>query len=333
MESLQTAEYKVFESKDILNRSDVVTEPLQRGFGNTIGNALRRIMLSSIKGAAVTSVEIEGVLHEFSTIPGVREDLTDIILNLKQLSISMLSGEEGRLVLSKKGAGNVYASDLEIKGDMKIINKDSFICSLDGSGSIEMTAYVGTGRGYHSIEQMVGSEPRPMGRIYLDANFSPVKHVAYKVENTRVGQNTEYDKLMMTITTNGTVTPIDAVTEASQILREQVGIFVDASAEINISNAEQPKLQEIDPNLLRKVSELEFSVRSANCLKNDNIVYIGDLVQKSEQDMLRTPNFGRKSLNEIRDVLASLGLSFGMTIPDWPPENIEDLIKNLDEQY
>ncbi len=333
MGEMRLGEYDVRDSKDVSYQSDVVVEPLERGFGVTIGNSLRRVMLSSLLGAAVTAVEIEGVLHEFSTIPGVREDVTDILLNLKKLSIEMKGGGQGRLTLSAKGAGDVFASSLEAKGDLRVVNGDQFLCSLDRSGRVDMTVYVSSGRGYQSVEQMVGTDARPVGRIYLDAQFSPVRHVSYRVENTRVGQNTQYDKLTMKVVTNGTVTPFEAVESAAMILREQVGVFVSKKEELVQVEKKVSLLQDIDPNLLRKVNELELSVRSANCLKNDNIVYIGDLVQKTEQDMLKTPNFGRKSLNEIRDILGQLNLSFGMKVSSWPPENIEEMVKSLEDQY
>ena len=333
MESIKVGEYTVHTSEEFPNQADIVAEPLERGFGCTLGNALRRVMLSSLRGGAVVAVEIDGVLHEFSTVPGVREDVTEIVMNLKKLSIYTGSESNAKLTLKAEGAGDVYAEAFEVKGDIKVMNPRQFICSLDKGGSINMTLYVGVGRGYQSAEQILGNDARPIGRIYLDANFSPVNYVTYRVENTRVGQNTQYDKLIMNVRTNGSITPVDAISEASMILREQFAIFVDESLESAQSDKKKSLFSDINPHLLRKVNELELSVRSANCLKNDNIVYIGDLVQKTEQDMLHTPNFGRKSLNEIREILGQLDLELGMKVPNWPPDDIEELAKSLDEPY
>ena len=310
----------------------VIAEPLERGFGITLGNALRRILMSSLQGAAVTSVQIDGVLHEFSSISGVREDVTDIVLNIKSIPIRMHSEGPKRMTLSATGPGEVTAGAIETSADIEIIDPDLVICTLDSGGKISMELTVETGKGYVPATQLK-PEDAPIGMIPVDALFSPVRKISYKVDNTRVGQVTDYDKLSMVIETDGTVTPEDAVAFAARILQDQLQLFV---------NFEEPRvaaIEELLPEpvfnkyLLRKVDELELSVRSANCLKNDNIIYIGDLVQKSEQEMLRTPNFGRKSLNEIKEVLEHMGLHLGMEITDWPPENIEDMAKKLEEPY
>ena len=309
-----------------------VAEPLERGFGLTLGNALRRVLLSSLQGAAVTSVQIEGVLHEFSSIPGVLEDVTDIVLNIKGMGLRM--GGEGpkRMRLRATGPGEVRAGQIETGHDIEIMNPDLVICTLDQGAKIAMEFTVESGKGYVAATQN-RPEDAPIGLIPVDALFSPVRKVSYKVENTRVGQVTDYDKLAMVIETNGAVTPEDAVALAARILQDQLSMFVNFE-EPQRARPEEPRIElPFNPNLLRKVDELELSVRSANCLKNDNIVYIGDLVQKSEQEMLRTPNFGRKSLNEIKEVLSSMGLSLGMTVTDWPPENIEELAKRSDQPF
>ena len=310
----------------------VVAEPLERGFGTTLGNSLRRVLLSSLQGAAVTSVHIDGVLHEFSSIPGVREDVTDIVLNVKTISIKMQGEGPKRMQLRKTGPGAVTAGDINTVGDVQILNPDLVLCTLDEGAEIRMEFTVATGKGYVPSERN-RSEDAPIGLIPIDSLYSPVKKVSYRIENTREGQILDYDKLIMTVETNGAVSPEDAVAYAARILQDQLQVFV---------NFEEPRKEEtttttpqlpFNPALLKKVDELELSVRSANCLKNDNIVYIGDLIQKSEAEMLRTPNFGRKSLNEIKEVLASMGLHLGMDVPGWPPENIEDLAKRFEEHY
>jgi len=310
----------------------VVAEPLERGFGLTLGNSLRRVLLSSLQGAAVTSIQIDGVLHEFSSIPGVREDVTDIVLNIKTLALKMHGEGPKRIRLRAEGPGEVLAKLIETGSDIEVMNPDLVICTLDDGARIDMEMMVANGKGYVPGSQN-RPEDAPIGLIPVDAVFSPVRKVAYKVDNTRVGQVTDYDKLTMDIETNGAVAPEDAVALAARILQDQLQLFI---------NFEEPQTREIkeeksevpfNRNLLRKVDELELSVRSANCLKNDNIVYIGDLVQKTEAEMLRTPNFGRKSLNEIKEVLAQMGLHLGMEIPNWPPENIEELAKKLEEPY
>ena len=310
----------------------VVAEPLERGFGLTLGNALRRVLLSSLQGAAVTSIQIDGVLHEFSSIPGVREDVTDIVLTVKSIWLRMHGEATKRMRLRAEGPGEVTAGQIETGHDIEVMNPGLVLCTLDDGARIDMELTVETGKGYVPGTQN-RPEDAPIGLIPGDSLFSPVRKVAYKVDNTRVGQVTDYDKLTMDIETNGAITPEDAVAYAARILQDQLQLF------INFEEPESRRLEEkaaeppFNRNLLRKVDELELSVRSANCLKNDNIVYIGDLVQKTEAEMLRTPNFGRKSLNEIKEVLGTMGLHLGMEIPDWPPENIEELAKKLEEPF
>ncbi len=317
---------------DVQRSATIVAEPLERGFGMTLGNALRRVLLSSLQGAAVTGLRIDGVLHEFSSIQGVREDVTDLVLNVKQLAIRMQGEGPKRLALTAEGPGEVTAGQIQTTGDIEIANPDLVICTLDDGAKLSMELVVGTGKGYVPASQN-RPEDAPIGLIPVDAIYSPVRRVAYRVEPTRVGQVTDYDKLVLTVETDGTVAPEDAVALAARILQDQLQLF------INFDEPRERKVEEerddlpFNRNLLRKVDELELSVRSANCLKNDNIVYIGDLVQKSEQEMLRTPNFGRKSLNEIKEVLTSMGLGLGMTVTGWPPENIEDLAKKLEEPF
>ncbi|MEQ8710525.1 MAG: DNA-directed RNA polymerase subunit alpha [Rhodospirillales bacterium] len=310
----------------------VVAEPLERGFGLTLGNALRRVLLSSLQGAAVTAIQIDGVLHEFSSIPGVREDVTDIVLNVKSLALRMHGEGPKRISLTATGPGVVKAGDIETGHDIEVMNPDLVICSLDDGARISMELTVETGKGYVAAAQN-RAEDSPIGLIPVDAVFGPCRKVTYKVENSRVGQVTDYDKLSLTVETNGAVTPDDAVALAARILQDQLQLFVNFEDPKAASEEEKGDELPFNRNLLRKVDELELSVRSANCLKNDNIIYIGDLVQKTEAEMLRTPNFGRKSLNEIKEVLAQMGLHLGMEIPEWPPENIEDLAKKLEEPY
>ena len=310
----------------------VVAEPLERGFGLTLGNALRRILLSSLQGAAITSVHIDGVLHEFSSIPGVREDVTDIILNIKDVAIKMQGEGPKRMTLKKQGPGVVYAGDIGVTGDIAVLNPQLALCTLDEGAEIRMEFTVNTGKGYVPADRN-RAEDAPIGLIPVDSIYSPVKKVSYKIEPTREGQVLDYDKLTLQIETNGSLSPDDALAFAARILQDQLNVFV---------NFEEPKREEaspaipelaFNPSLLKKVDELELSVRSANCLKNDNIVYIGDLIQKTEAEMLRTPNFGRKSLNEIKEVLAQMGLHLGMEVSGWPPENIDELAKRFEEHY
>ena len=310
----------------------VVAEPLERGVGLTLGNALRRVLLSSLQGTAVTSMQVEGVLHEFSSIPGVLEDVTDIVLNVKSIELRMYGEDPKRMRLRANGPGEVRAGAIDTGHDIEIMNPDLVICTLDSAAKIAMELTVENGKGYVPATQN-RPEDAPIGLIPVDALFSPVRKVSYRVENTRVGQVTDYDRLALRVETNGSVTPEDAVALAARILQDQLQLFINFEEPRHPSEESRPSELPFNKNLLRKVDELELSVRSANCLKNDNIVYIGDLVQKSEAEMLRTPNFGRKSLNEIKEVLAQMGLHLGMEIPNWPPENIEELAKRLDEPY
>ena len=315
------------------NRSaTVVAEPLERGFGLTLGNALRRVLLSSLQGAAVTAIQIEGVLHEFSSIPGVREDVTDIVLNVKTMGLKMHGEGQKRMSLRAVGPGEVHAGMIEAGHDIEIMDPDLVLCTLDEGATLNMEFTVESGKGYVPASQ-TRAEDWPIGLIPVDAIFSPVRKVAYKVENTRVGQVTDYDKLSMQIETNGAISPDDAVALAARILQDQLQLFINFEEPQSVAEEERKEELPFNRNLLRKVDELELSVRSANCLKNDNIIYIGDLVQRTEAEMLRTPNFGRKSLNEIKEVLAQMGLHLGMEIANWPPENIEDLAKKLEEPY
>jgi DNA-directed RNA polymerase subunit alpha len=313
-------------------QATMVAGPLERGFGLTLGNALRRILLSSLQGAAVTSVHIDGVLHEFSSIPGVREDVTDIVLNIKDIAIKMQGEGPKRMVLRKQGPGRVTAGDIQVVGDVQILNPELTLCTLDEGAEIRMEFTVDTGKGYVPADRN-RPEDAPIGLIPVDSLYSPVKKVSYRVESTREGQNLDFDKLTLQVETNGSITPEDAVAYAARILQDQLEVFV---------NFEEPKKEQapssipelaFNPALLKKVDELELSVRSANCLKNDNIVYIGDLIQKTEAEMLRTPNFGRKSLNEIKEVLAQMGLHLGMEVGGWPPDNIDELAKRFEEHY
>ena len=328
-------------------RATFVAEPLERGFGLTLGNALRRVLLSSLQGAAVTSIRIENVLHEFSSLAGVREDVTDMVLNVKQIALRMQGEGAKRLQLSATGPAEVTAGDIATSGDIEVMNPKLVLCHLDEGATLNMELTAQAGKGY---EPASANRPidAPIGLIPVDALYSPVRQVAYKVENTRVGQELDYDKLTLTVETDGTLSPDDAVAYAARILQDQLQLFVHFDEGMTVSSAPaQPMAMpqmghvpepEIGSNqlnrfLLKKVDELELSVRSANCLKNDNIIYIGDLVQKTEAEMLRTPNFGRKSLNEIKEVLSSMGLRLGMEIPGWPPENIEEMAKKLEQEF
>ena len=310
----------------------LVAEPLERGFGLTLGNALRRVLLSSLRGAAVTAVQIDGVLHEFSSIPGVREDVTDIVLNIKEIAIRMDGDGPKRMVVRKQGPGVVTAGDIQTVGDVDILNPEHIICTLDEGAEIRMEFTVDTGKGYVPAERN-RAEDAPIGLIPVDSLYSPVKKVSYKVENTREGQVLDYDKLTLTVETDGSLRPDDAVAYAARIVQDQLSIFVNFEEPQKETVSEAIPELAFNPSLLKKVDELELSVRSANCLKNDNIVYIGDLIQKTEAEMLRTPNFGRKSLNEIKEVLAQMGLHLGMEVTNWPPENIEELAKRYEDHY
>ncbi|SON56049.1 DNA-directed RNA polymerase subunit alpha [Hartmannibacter diazotrophicus] len=310
----------------------IVAEPLERGFGLTLGNSLRRILLSSLQGAAVTAVQIDGVLHEFSSIAGVREDVTDIILNIKEIAVKMMGQGPKRMVLRKQGPGVVTAGDIQTVGDIEILNPGHVICTLDDGAEIRIEFTVDTGKGYVAADRN-RPEDAPIGLIPVDSVYSPVRKVSYKVENTREGQVLDYDKLTLTVETNGALKADDAVAYAARILQDQLSIFVNFEEPERDQKVEQVPELAFNPALLKKVDELELSVRSANCLKNDNIVYIGDLIQKSEAEMLRTPNFGRKSLNEIKEVLAQMGLHLGMEVASWPPENIEELAKRYEDHH
>ncbi|MET3711173.1 DNA-directed RNA polymerase subunit alpha [Sphingomonas sp. S2M10] len=329
---------------DPKRKSTFVAEPLERGFGLTLGNALRRVLLSSLQGAAVTSIKIENVLHEFSSLAGVREDVTDIVLNVKQIALKMQGEGPKRLQLSATGPAEVKAGDIAVSGDIEVMNPELVICHLDDGATLNMELTADVGKGYVPATANRPADA-PIGLIPVDALFSPVRQVSYKVENTRVGQELDYDKLTLTVETDGTVTPEDSLAYAARILQDQLALFVhfdDSSitraAPVGMAPAAAPAegaagdAAQINRYLLKKVDELELSVRSANCLKNDNIIYIGDLVQKTEAEMLRTPNFGRKSLNEIKEVLSSMGLRLGMEIPGWPPENIEEMAKKLEQE-
>ncbi|MEM8698984.1 MAG: DNA-directed RNA polymerase subunit alpha [Pseudomonadota bacterium] len=309
-----------------------VAEPLERGFGLTLGNALRRVLLSSLQGAAITAVQIDGVLHEFSSVSGVREDVTDIVLNLKGIAVAMDQEGTKRLQLAATGPGEVTAADITEIAGVDIINKDHVICHLDEGASFHAELTVATGKGYVAADKN-RPEDSPIGFIPVDALFSPVRKVSYKVDPTREGQVLDYDKLSISVETDGTLSPDDALAYAARILQDQLQTFINFDEPKEAGRADEGEDLEFNPLLLKKVDELELSVRSANCLKNDNIVYIGDLIQKTEAEMLRTPNFGRKSLNEIKEVLTTMGLHLGMDIPDWPPDNIEDLAKKFEDQF
>ncbi|MEJ2124735.1 MAG: DNA-directed RNA polymerase subunit alpha [Alphaproteobacteria bacterium] len=329
---IKPAKLNITSGRDPKRFGKVVAEPLERGFGLTLGNALRRVLLSSLQGAAVTSVHIDGVLHEFSSIPGVREDVTDIVLNIKEIALRIHSEGPKRMVLKKEGPGVVLARDIEAGPDVEILNPNHVICTIDEGASVRMEFSAALGKGYVE-SQRNRPDDAPIGLIPVDSIFSPVRKVSYRVDPTREGQILDYDKLTMEIETNGSVVPEDAVALAARILQDQLSIFVNFEEPSKEVREERTPELEFNAALLKKVDELELSVRSANCLKNDNIVYIGDLIQKSEAEMLRTPNFGRKSLNEIKEVLAGMGLHLGMEVPNWPPDNIEELAKRFEDQY
>lgn len=313
--------------------AEIVADPLERGFGLTLGTALRRILLSSLKGAAVTSIRIEGIQHEFDALPGVREDIIDVIVNIKSLRLRAHGLDQPKkLVLKAQGPGPVLAGSIQPHAEIEVLNKDLVICTLDEQTSLHLEMTVESGRGYVTSHQN-RYEDMPMGVIPIDSIFSPVLRATYRVEHARVGQVTDYDRLIMTVETNGAVSPEDAMAMAAHILQDQLQTFVSFEEPRVSTKSEKDFNLPFSVHLLRKVEELELSVRSANCLKNDNVVYIGDLVQKTEPDMLRTPNFGRKSLNEIKEVLTTMGLSLGMEVPGWPPENIEELAKKIHEPF
>ena len=308
----------------------IIAEPLEKGYGLTLGNSLRRILLSSIRGTAVTAIQIDGVLHEFTSIKGVREDVTDIVLNVKSLALKSTSEGSKKLVLDAKGPGVIKASDITKINEIEILNPDLVICNLDENTNFHMEMTIGNGKGYVPAELNKPDEP-PLGLIPIDSLFSPVKKVSFSVENTRAGSALDYDKLIMTVETNGTVDAEDAIAYSARIFQDQLSMFVNFEDPKEVVKEVKSSEPEFNRNLLKRVEELELSVRSMNCLKNDNIIYIGDLVQKSEGEMLRTPNFGRKSLNEIKEILNGMSLYLGMEIPNWPPENIAELSKKLEE--
>ena len=308
----------------------VIAEPLEKGYALTIGNSLRRILLSSIQGSAITSIQIDGVLHEFSSIQGVREDVTDIVLNVKALSIKVMSEGAKKLILDAKGPGEIKAKDIQTNPDVKILNPELVICHLDNNTKFHMELTANTGKGYRPADKNK-DEDAPLGLISIDSLFSPVKKVSFSVENAREGKSLDYDRLIMNVETDGSISAEDAVAYAARIFQDQLSLFINFDDPKEVVAKPQIIEPAFNKNLLRKVDELELSVRSMNCLKNDNIIYIGDLVQKTEPEMLRTPNFGRKSLNEIKEVLSSMSLYLGMEIPNWPPENIAELSKKLEE--
>ncbi|MEY4879001.1 MAG: hypothetical protein RJB62_470 [Pseudomonadota bacterium] len=331
-ELIKPQKLKVEASADMPHRANLTAEPLERGFGLTLGNALRRVLLSSLQGAAVTAIQIDGVLHEFSSIPGVREDVTDIVLNVKQIALRMHAEGPKRLSLRADGPGEVTAGQIAATADIEVLNPNLVLCTLDEGVQLRMELTVNTGKGYVPADRN-RPEDAPIGLMPVDSLFSPVKKVSYKVENTREGQILDYDKLAMQVETNGAISAENAVAYAARILQDQLQVFINfEEPKERVADESKPDLA-FNPVLLKKVDELELSVRSANCLKNDNIVYIGDLIQKTEAEMLRTPNFGRKSLNEIKAVLAEMGLHLGMEVAGWPPENIEELAKRYEDQY
>lgn len=303
------------------NRSLITLEPFERGFGNTLGYMIRRVGLSSMPGAAVTEVQIDGVLHEYSTIKDVREDVVDILLNLKGIAFKLLGRNEVTLTLHKKGPGPVTAGDIKPEHDVEIINPEHEIAHITKDGELKMTLKVVTGRGYVPANQL-RQEGKPVGRLHIDASFSPIKRIAYQVENARVENRTDLDRLIIDLETNGTLDPEEAIRRCATILQHQLAAFVELKHEEQKSQLSDE--EEVNPILLRPVDDLELTVRAANCLKAENIYYIGDLVQRTENDLLKTPNLGKKSLLEIKNVLASRGLSLGMRLDNWPPNSIQD---------
>jgi len=301
-------------------------EPLERGFGHTLGNALRRILLSSMPGCAVTEAEIQGVLHEYTTIDGVQEDVLEILLNLKDLAVTLHAKDEATLTLSKKGVGPVLASDITLTHDVEIANPGHVIAHITGDGELSMSLNVTRGRGYQPavIREGESSDDRPIGKLQLDASYSPVRRVAYDVEAARVEQRTDLDRLVIDLETNGTIDPEESIRRAANILRDQLSVFVDLEGEQEKPSEKEEQQPPFDPILVRPVDDLELTVRSANCLKAENIYMIGDLIQRTEVELLKTPNLGKKSLTEIKDVLATRGLSLGMRLENWPPEGLEE---------
>jgi len=309
-----------------LNHSRIVIEPLERGFGHSLGNALRRVLLSSIPGCAVVSAEIDNAEHEYSVIDGVQEDVIDILLNLKQLAVVLHSANEVTLSLSKSGSGPVTAADIQLPHDVEIINPDLVIANLTEEGALSMKINIQRGRGYEpSNTRTEGLGVGVVGALQVDASYTPIDKVSYKVESTRVEQRTNLDKLIIELETNGTVDPEATIKLAATILHDQLSVFVDfEKVNDQVDEVVVEQVEHIDPTLLRPVDDLELTVRSANCLKAENIYYIGDLIQRTEFELLKTPNLGRKSLTEIKDVLALKGLSLGMRLENWPPENLAE---------
>ncbi len=305
------------------NRARVFVEPLERGFGHTLGNALRRVLLSSIPGAAITEVEIDNVLHEYTTLEGLQEDIIDVLLNLKDVALRMHSHDETMLTLSKKGPGVVTAGDIKVDHSVEVVNPDHVICTLTKDTQISMRLRIAKGVGYQPVasRRRPDDESRPIGRLQLDASFSPIRRVAYEVDSARVEQRTDLDKLILDIETNGTVDAEDAVRRAADILADQLSVFGDFTR--RDTGAAKPVASGVDPTLLRPIDDLELTVRSANCLKAESIYYIGDLCQRTEVELLKTPNLGKKSLTEIKEVLAARGLSLGMKLENWPPAGVQ----------
>jgi len=318
---IKVEEYDKYHSK-------VVLEPLERGFGHTLGNALRRILLSSMPGSAIEEVEIDGVVHEYSTIEGVQEDVIEILLNLKGVAVILNGQEEAVIALNKKGAGVVTAGDIVVGHDVEIVNPEHVIAHLNDNGELNVRMTVRNGRGYAPADTRISNddETRAVGRLFLDASYTPVSTVAYSVESTRVEQRTDLDKLIIDLRTNGTIDPEEAIRRAATILQHQLAVFVDLQSQV-ASEPEEPE-DEIDPILLRPVDDLELTVRSANCLKAEDIYYIGDLIQRTEVELLKTPNLGKKSLTEIKDVLATRGLSLGLRLENWPPSSLRSDDRN-----
>ena len=306
-----------------LNHAEIVIEPLEKGYGFTLGNTLRRIMISSLQGAAIVAVRVNGVLHEFSTIPGVKEDYIEVVLNLKSIIVQMENDTQKVLKISASGPKEILAKHIDLPSGVEIINKNQYICHVEEGYDLEMELIVRKGKGYSAAQDHV-FDNLPIGTIPIDSIFSPIKRVFYHVQNTRVGQSIGYDKLILNVETNGSMKPEDALACAAKISQDQMSVFINFDEDNASSHKKEAEFM-WDPNILRRIEDMELSVRSMNCLKNDNIKYIGDLVQRTENEMMKTPNFGRKSLNEIKSVLKSMGLSFGMVLLGWPPQDIEAL--------
>jgi DNA-directed RNA polymerase subunit alpha len=331
--------YKLLLDSSVDSETDVthkigvfVADPLERGFGITLGNALRRVLLSSLKGAAVTSIRIDGVLHEFSTIPGVVEDVTDIILNIKSMPLKLTADSPRKMKISVIGPCKVVAGMFDLGSELTVLNPEHYICTVGEGATLSMEMSVSVGRGYVPGPQN-RVEGAPVGTLFIDSIFNPVKKVSYRIENTRVGQDTDYDKLIIDVETDGSINPEDAIAMSAKILQDQLQKFINFEEETDEDEDSIEQQLPFNSNLLRKVEDLELSVRSMNCLKGDNIVYIGDLVQKTENEMLRTPNFGRKSLNEIKEVLSQMGLYLGMQINGWPLENMEEASRHVHDKF